>query len=905
MGLQAKAGFTGLLTNVAETLAPAGALIEAENVVIRKAGAVEARDGVTLLGTVSGGAATYGFSWRAKDFFVRNNGSNVFDWRDTAGGTYQYTDLVLGAMNPQPLRRDIFSRAEARANLYLPYDSGVLKMETDAGPWRMAGLPPFASIPSAQATATGTVWLVDPGQVAYRLVARRTDANGAIVKSIPTGAIIVQNSGGGTSRVALSIVAPTASLALFDELELHRTRTFPLSVTPDDEMQLVAVIPSQAGMATGLTFYDEVAPTARGATIYTAPSRGGIAQQNERPPAAALSTLFRGSLFFGNVRGPARTKFSRKWAGPIATATGIGQRTYTGNITTSTNTALLMSSTTGLERGMVVTDSGAGYFPANTYVTAISGTTVTFSANSTATLVGASLIFLDAVNVGGTWLPGYNYDAQVSFFLFGLYVAYSVTPPEVGTPPFGTLASPGDNTYVVESLSRASGGTHEIKATHGGEYSPPLPTYASAAKPFVQDTLPGAIYWSKTDEPEHVAPGNFAYVGDQRKAILGLAPTRDALFILKEDGVFRLTGVNGVWRIDPFDPHCFCVLPMSVQNLNGLAMFLSAEGVVELDDGGVALVSRPINDQVKLTIDQVLNNFRSTGFYEVTGSQGASYSAVFDRENEYTLMRSSTDNHLVYNADTKAWTTWRYYAAATESLANRALFAFTRTGRVVYALGSTYYGTILSTAAGANYSRYDRLTNVTVNSYGAGIATLSAAITALEDDIIEDSNDRYWRITADVTASASVPVELKGGTASMGTGAAFLYRALRCKVVATGYTEPGLAQKCWGSAMTAWQRLQGAVLLKYGYQSSQSPTWAEEDAPSSVSVTVPGAIGNGYTDYALGFSATGRVPSNSHARAWLLRFRVRWAQAFGGAQLEAMGVDFTPMIPGSHHQVVP
>lgn len=903
MALQAKAGFTGMLTNVAETLAPAGALIEAENVVIRKAGAVEARDGVTLLGTVSGGNATYGFSWRGKDFFVRNNGSNVFDWRDTAGGTYQYTDLVLGAINPQPLRRDIFSRAEARANLYLPYDSGVLKMETDAGPWKMAGLLPFVTLFSGEAvTSPGTVWLTDPGQVAYRAVCRRTDANGVVVKSIPTGALVVQNNGAGTSVVALVVVAPSSALSLFDEVEIYRTRTFSLSVQPDDEMQLVAVVPSQAGMAAGLTVYDAVAPTSRGATIYTAPSRGGIAQQNERPPAAALSALFRSSLFFGNTRGPARIRFSRKWAGPISTADGVGQRSYTGNLTLGTNTALLMSSTTGLERGMVVT-GGPPYFPTNTYITAISGTTVTFSANSTQTQVGAALEFFDSVNVGGTWLPGYNADTFINYYLAGRYVAYSVTPPEVGATPL-SLAGAGDNTYVVESASRASGGTHEIKATHGGEYSPPLPTYASAAEPMVQDTLPGVIYWSKPDEPEHVPLGNFAYVGDQRKAILGLVPTRDALFILKEDGVFRLTGFNGEWRIDPFDPHCLCVLPMSVQNLNGLALMLSAEGVVELDDGGVELVSRAVNDQVKLTIDQVVSNWRSTGFYEVNGSQGASYSAIYDRENEYTLMRSSTDSHLVYNADTKSWSTWKYYSLPAESHANRALFAFTRTGRVVYSMGGNYYGTILSTAAGAGYLRYDKATPITINAYGAGIATLSAAINALEDDIIEDSNDRFWRITADVTASASVPVTLEGGVASMVTGAGTLYRALRCKVVATGYTEPGAAQKRWGSFMTAWQKLQGVVVLKYGYQSSESPDWSEEDAKSSVSVVDPAAIGSGYTDYALGFSATGRVP-NAHARAWLLRARVRWAMAFGYAQLEATAVEYTPMAAGSHSQVTP
>lgn len=883
MALQAKAGFTGLMTNVAETQSPPGALIEAENVVIRKPGAIECRDGVTRLGTVTTGFAAWGFSWRSKDFFVRNNGSNVFDWRDTAGGTYQYTDLVLGAINPQPLRRDILSRAEARANLYLPYDSGVLKMETDAGPWKASGLPLFAVLTNAFATVGGS-WLGTNEQVAYRVVGVKKDSNGVTVRSIPSGQVIASNAGAAS---AVQVQVGMASTGLYDSVELYRSRNFSTSVTPDDELQLVATLPVNA---LGVNHLDTVLPTARGAVIYTAPSRGGIVMQNERPPAAAITACFRSSVFFGNIRGPRRIRFSRNWIGDVSGVSAtIGIRQYTADRTSGSNQLLNLSSTVGLEKGMFI--NGAGV--AALWITNISGTTVTMSGNASSTAVGANYVFHDSVNVDGTWLPTVAFDAFATLYTPTKGQVYSITPPEGGY----------NGTYVAETMTRAAT-ARTIQATHGSEYSPPLPNYDATALALDQDVWPGAIYWSKTDEPEHVAPGNYAFVGDQNRAILGLVPTRDALFILKEDGIFRLTGFNGEWRIDPFDPHCFCVLPMSVQNLNGRALFLSAEGVVALDDGGVELVSRAINDQVKTAIDLVMFNFRATGFYDMVGVTGNSASAVFERENEYTLMRSPYEAHLVYNADTGAWTTWWYHAHASESLEPKALFGFSRTGRLIYSLSADYYETILSTSAGASYERYDRITNITVSGYGAGIATLSAPVTALEDDIIEDADDRFWRITADVVGSASVPVELEGGTASMATGGGFLYRAQRCKVVATGYTEPGALQKRWGSFMTAWQRLQGAVILKYGFQSSESPDWVEEDAPSSVSITAPGAVGNGYTDYALGFSAPGRVP-NAHARSWLLRARVRWAQSFGQAQLEGLAAEFTPMATGSHHQVSP
>jgi hypothetical protein len=882
MALQAKTGFTGLMTNIAETQSPPGALLEAENVVIRKPGAIECRDGVNKVATVSGGSAVWGFSWRSKDFFVRNDSNDIFDWRDTAGGTYQYTDPTLGAIDPQPMRRDMFSRAEARGNLYLPYDSGVLKMDTDAGPWESVGVKRLPAIVATALITTGTLWLANNEQVAYRLVGVKRDANGLEVRSIPSAAQIVSNTAGAARGVYLSTTWATSEM---DYVEVYRTRSFTTSVTPDEEMQLVGTMRGVGAT----TFSDNVPPTSRGATIYTAPSRGGIAQQNERPPACAVATLFRGSVFFANTRGPRRITISHNYAGVVATATGIGQRSYTGDVLLGSNTILNVSSTTGLEKGQVV--FSAGFATGTAHITNISGTTVTMSTTSTATAVGTTIQFCDAVKIGGAWIANLNvFDGQVAVYSNSM-TAYGVTPPVGGF----------SKTWVVESTTRSSA-AQTIQATHGSEYSPALPGYDSTPLNMDQDVFPGAIYWSKPDEPEHVAPVNYAFVGEQKRAILGLVPTRDALFILKEDGVFRLTGFNGEWRIDPFDPNCFCVLPMGVQVLNGRALFLSAEGVVALDDGGVELVSRPINDQVKLTIDQIMANWRANSFYEVNGSQGACYSAVFDRENEYTLMRSSEDNHLVYNADTGAWTTWKYHAHVTESYANRAVFAFASTGRIIYSMGADYYETVLSTQVSANYERSDRVTVITVSSYVAGTATLSAPITALEDDIIEDANERFWRITADVVGSVSVPVQLGGGTATMATGPAILYRSQRGKVVATGYTDPGAAQKSWGSFMTAWQRLQGAVLLKYAYQSSESAAWEEEDARSSVSVSAPGAVGSGYTAYGLGFTATGRVP-NSHARAWLLRARVRWAMAFGQAQLEGLAAEFTPMLPGSHQQV--
>lgn len=865
-----KEGLGGLVTNIAETQAPQGTLIEAENVVMRRPGCIEPRDGLQLVQTLASGFAAYGFSWRTKDFILRNNGSNVFDWRDTAGGTYGYDDSPVGSgglVDPQPFRRDCFSRAEARGSLYIPYEAGTLRMETDAGPWKYAGMPAYASVSLALVAGT---FLPNGQQVAYRAVAVRVDANNMEVRSIPSGARVVANASGGARDVDVTAFASFGPE--YTSVEIYRTRNFPSGVTPDEEYQLVAVVPSAAGV---VTVTDRVLPEARGETLYTSPSRGGSNEENGLPPAAALMCLFRNSVFWANVRRPRQIVLS--YAALIdrsGSATGLGSRTYTATPTNGSANLTLLSSTVGLEKGMMVLHAAV---PAGAYITNISGTTVTMSQNATASPGAVSVVFRDAVALDGVWQDLFSIDVGAALTPFR---ARKITPPLAGYA----------NTVVIEANSAAAT-ARTIQATHGSEFNPPLPNYDGTPKQIAQDAWPGGIIWSKPDEPEHVRPIDYEFVGDQNAAILGLVPTRDALFILKEDGVFRLTGFNGDWRVDPFDPTAKCVLPGSVLPVRGRGVFLGDRGVAMVSDEGVEPVSLAINNLVKPVIDQIIAAKLSTGFYELPGMQGAFAASVFERESEYTLARGSTVPPLVYNDITQAWTTLAYYGHANESYAYRALFNFGRSSHSVLSLGVSYFKTILSTDAGAEYVRADRATAVTVNSYAAPNATLSAAINALEDDIIKDSAGRYWRITAVVNNSATVPVQLQGGTASMATGAGTLYRSLRCSVIATGWANPLAAQKCWGEILASFTRFTGPVRARYGCISNEAPAaFADQDIRTSLVPLDLVTPGTGFASYELGLTSPGYV-NTDNARAWLLRLRISWAQAHGYVQLEGVSAN--------------
>ena len=881
MPMQTKSGFVGLHTNIAESQMRPGALLGAENVVIRRPGAVEPRDGVQRAGTVTGGTgyAAWGFSWRGTDFYLRNDGSNVFNWRDTSGNAYTFTDENLNVINPQPMRRDMFSRAESRANLYLPYEGGVLKKETGTGAWLVSGLPIAWAFFLSTAT-TGT-WLGNNEQVAYRFVGIKTDANGLVIRSVPTGQYIVQNTSGAARAVNINGGVATTNFTV-DSIEVYRSRNFPTSVTPDDELRLVATIDAAAIILQD----DLVVPATRdvGATIYTAPSRGGIVVQNERPPACAAVAPYRGSLFFGNVRNARKIKFSHNFNTSLSgSATGIGIRVYNGNTTNGSTSITSMSSTTGLEKGMKIVSPNLAE---DTHITNISGSTLTISVAATGTSVGGGLSFIDAVKVGGEWISAQNFDRALSFNNIGVHngmQAYAITPAESGYT----------STYVVESLLRTTA-AQTIQATHGSEYFPPLPNYDGTPMSIPQDVWPGGIMWSKTDEPEHVPPGNYAFVGDVNKAILGLVPTRDALFILKEDGLFRLTGIAGEWRIDPMDPTTFCVLPNSVRAMFGKGYFLSQKGVLAISDAGLETVSTPVDDVWKPIIDGIVSRWNSTGFYELANITGSSYAAVYERENEYTLMTSDTGPAYVFNSNTGAWTTWVYNKHSSEVLPNRSLFNFERLGKCVYGLGTDYYTTLLSTSAVLSSvlasPRFDRETAVTASSYSAANATVtfSTAVNAMVDDVIQDAGGKLWRVTAQATGVFTVAVALMGDTtgAAFTTGASFLYRSLR-SVVTVGFMEPSALQKSWQRIVSAWSQLSGAVVLRHAFQSSEYLTSIEEDTDLKKRV-------NGYTTHTYGYAHPWLVPT-AHARAWAIRASTKVVMTHGSFRLEGVSIGTTPM----------
>jgi len=188
----------------------------------------------------------------------------------------------------------------------------------------------------------------------------------------------------------------------------------------------------------------------------------------------------------------------------------------------------------------------------------------------------------------------------------------------------------------------------------GGSFNPSLPPYPDAA-PVVGEAeiKPNRIYFAKLQQPEAVPLLNFIDVGPEDKSIFRILALRESLFILKEDGVYRLTGLNGNYSVDLFDESTKIIAPDSAVVLNNQIYCLTNLGIVTITDTGVSVISNPIAGDIQLLTSSNYN-YKYTSF-------GVSYENDF----AYLLWLPSNVSDTVatqayrYSSQTQTFTTYK------------------------------------------------------------------------------------------------------------------------------------------------------------------------------------------------------------------------------------------------------
>lgn len=227
-------------------------------------------------------------------------------------------------------------------------------------------------------------------------------------------------------------------------------------------------------------------------------------------------------------------------------------------------------------------------------------------------------------------------------FIYAYYLSGSVDIPGAILLETRRLAQDAF-TIVVDSVDT------------GEAFDPTLPTPAQvAANPALvnsstNETSPNRVYYSKYQQPEAVPLLNYMDIGPKDNHILRILGLRDNLFILKEEGIYRLSGLSAPFSVFPFDFSTILKAPDSAVVLNNLIYMMSNQGVATISDTGVAIISRPIEDKL-------INLVQFDNFFHATF--GVSYES--DRAFYLFIPTFATDNSATqcfrFNTFTNTWT---------------------------------------------------------------------------------------------------------------------------------------------------------------------------------------------------------------------------------------------------------
>ncbi len=508
-------------------------------------------------------------------------------------------------------------------------------------------------------------------RTAYRVLWGIKDANKNLILGAPSQISPISNTSAAEGAAILNFsVPPSITTAHF--YQIYRSPAVTYDVTPNDEGQLVYEgNPVAADITYGsISVLDIVPDVLRGATIYTAQSQEGIGNANAPVPLAKDIAVFRDCLFYANTSTLQSYDLTLLGvgapAGIVATDTvtiaGIAYTAaatetissgtfgissvflFSGNGTTHTSTTIdSISSTTGMTVGMAVSGTG---IVAGTYITVINSSTAitisiaaTASATVTITVTGDSA----AQAIRDTAL---SLVRVINRYASSLVYAYYLS---------GTDDLPGMILLQARSVGQAA---FTVISSRGTCWNPALPTSGST-QTSTNDANKNAVFYSKPSQPEAVPLANKIPVGSADKNILRIIPLRDSLFVLKEDGIFRIYGTDSAnFQVSPLDNTANLIAPDTAVAINNQIYCLSTQGVVAVSETGVQIMSRPIEaDLTSLTslVDGSGNSAYAT-------LQLSSFGIAYESARAYYLflITGGTDTvptqYYRYNTITNAWT---------------------------------------------------------------------------------------------------------------------------------------------------------------------------------------------------------------------------------------------------------
>lgn len=513
--------------------------------------------------------------------------------------------------------------------------------------------------------------------------------------------------------------------------------------------------------------------------------------------------------------------------------TDIGGNRYTTTATIASQTTIVM---TGINA------------PVGTVLTKISGTgdgTITFSAASgtltKASGTGDSTITFqyDIVEIPSqkqyrvvtTGSPAQNIN-DTTLSLIRVINQSAANTSVYAYYLSGANSLPGQMMIQARTLGAAA--FTVVASGHGSAFNPALPTSGSTVISTNTTNLNGLMY-SKAGQPEAVPSLNILYPGSASKKILRIVPIRNSLFILKEDGVFRCTGVAGNFSIDTIDSTIILLAPESAVALSNQCFCLTTQGVVAISDNGGPIVSRPIEDQ--------LVALEGLGLQQL---QDYSFGCSYESERQYVLwtITTSADTYatqaFVYNYITKAWTrSTRQQTHALVLTSDNKQYLLNPASNQISQERKSYLYTDYSDEAYA----------ITINSINGLVLTLASASNIVVGDAIYQSGAATSLVTAVNYAANQVTV--LNLLTSWTVGAASNLKSIACLIEWLPNTagNPGYLRH-WAEVL---------LVLKQNIFNNALMNFYSEISSGIDSVLITGTASGGWGEFAWGSQPWGGV----------------------------------------------
>lgn len=201
-----------------------------------------------------------------------------------------------------------------------------------------------------------------------------------------------------------------------------------------------------------------------------------------------------------------------------------------------------------------------------------------------------------------------------------------------------------------------------VVSSIGTNFNPSLTSSTASTA----EIVPNRLYYSKYQEVEAVPLLNYIDIGSTDQEIVRIIPLRESLFVMKEDGVFRLAGdpgANPIWDVGAFDTTSFIQAADSAVTLGNQCYYYSNQGIMRLNESSLEPISRPIEDK--------LIPFISTNPNLSSACFALGYES--DRALLMWTVSNKTDTYATvcyrYNTITDTWTEWKI--AKTCAVLNR------------------------------------------------------------------------------------------------------------------------------------------------------------------------------------------------------------------------------------------